>query len=168
MINHRAINNQYFSSNVYRVRFKCLVKTNLRPRPSWTAHPFCPCSGCSGVATPPVSWPERRVYITNHGPRRKLCDLARNLSAPMEKVDRESPSADSARTAFAQRLASHGRLDRARSFYAPSFYSGSLCLFRYSCQPRRAQIESRGSLDGCWIFSVLLFRTMNTSQTFSL
>lgn len=31
VINHRAINNQYFSSNVYRVRFKCLVKTNLRP-----------------------------------------------------------------------------------------------------------------------------------------
>lgn len=30
VINHRAINNQYFSSNVYRVRFKCLVKTNLR------------------------------------------------------------------------------------------------------------------------------------------
>lgn len=31
-INHRAINNRYFSPNVYRVRFKCLVKTNLRPR----------------------------------------------------------------------------------------------------------------------------------------
>lgn len=30
-INHSAVNNQYFSSNVYRVRFKCLVKTNLRP-----------------------------------------------------------------------------------------------------------------------------------------
>lgn len=29
-INHRVINNRYFSSNVYRVRFKCLVKTNLR------------------------------------------------------------------------------------------------------------------------------------------
>lgn len=32
VINHRAINNRYFSSNVYRVRFKRLVKTNLRPR----------------------------------------------------------------------------------------------------------------------------------------
>lgn len=54
VINHRAINNQYFSSNVYRVRFKCLVKTNLRPRASWTARPFCPSSG-SDVATPSAS-----------------------------------------------------------------------------------------------------------------
>lgn len=40
VINHRAINNQYFSSNVYRVRFKCLVKTNLRPYDGGL-RPFC-------------------------------------------------------------------------------------------------------------------------------
>lgn len=52
VINHRAINNQYFSSNVYRVRFKCLVKTNLRPydgglRPFCLApSPPCPAHPC--------------------------------------------------------------------------------------------------------------------------
>jgi len=40
VINHCAINNQYFSSNVYRVRFKCLVKTNLRPYDGGL-RPFC-------------------------------------------------------------------------------------------------------------------------------
>ena len=99
---------------------------------------------------PPASWPERRVYITSHGPRRKLCDLARSLSAPMEKVDRESPSGERrARTAFAQRLASHGRLDRAIFLRALLLLRLSY-LSRCSCQPR-AQIESRG-FSRRWIF----------------
>lgn len=77
------------------------------------------------------------IYITNHGPRRKLFDLARNLSAPMEKVDRESPSANDARTAFAQRLASHGRLDRAIFLRALLPLSGFLTFFAVPVSPVR-------------------------------
>lgn len=80
VINHRAINNRYFSSNVYRVRFKRLVKTNLRPRAL-----FAPL----GPPHPDTRWTTRATGIY-HG--RKLRDLARNLSAPMEKVGGESAS----------------------------------------------------------------------------
>lgn len=78
---------------------------------------------------PPASWPERRVYITSHGPRRKLCDLARNLSAPMEKVDRESPSGERrARTAFAQRQSRFPRPIRPRDLFTRSTPSTSALL----------------------------------------
>lgn len=116
MINHRAINNRYFSSNVYRVRFKRLVKTNLRPRAL-----FAPL----GPPHPDTRWTTRATGIY-HG--RKLRDLARNLSAPMEKVGGESASLPRApflhrgelrEQRASPRLASHARLDRPIFLRAP-------------------------------------------------
>lgn len=76
VINHRAINNQYFSSNVYRVRFKCLVKTNLRPVRWWTA-PFLPCPSPPRPAHPCPSG----EYISRPGTDvNSLPDPSRNLA----------------------------------------------------------------------------------------
>lgn len=60
---------------------------NALLKQTYARAPFLP---LSGRPTPtPVGGRERRVYITGKA-WRKLRDLARNLSAPMEKVGGES------------------------------------------------------------------------------
>lgn len=110
VINHRAINNQYFSSNVYRVRFKCLVKTNLRPYKKGKGGLDCALFAVFLSFPPLEPMPIRRVYITTSADVNSLPDPSRNLRLWMGKEGR--------------------RLRNVRGYYVEAILYTRPCIFR--------------------------------------
>lgn len=134
VINHRAINNQYFSSNVYRVRFKCLVKTNLRPNEGEAGRdrtaPFLP----SPLLPPPPSRADAHptsIYITTSADVNSLPDPSRNLRLRTSKEGR--------------------RLRNARGYVEAILYTRP-CVFRErDCRRKTIGFRLRNSWQS-WLF----------------
>lgn len=132
VINHRAINNQYFSSNVYRVRFKCLVKTNLRGGGGGLDCALFAFSPFFFPHPPLEPMPIRRVYITTSADVNSLPDPSRNLCLRTSKEGR--------------------RLRNARGYYVEAILYTRPCAFRKrDCRRKTTGIKSRNSWQS-WLF----------------